>query len=284
MAIKLISSDHLPLTPELAKEFKDMPHTDTERPLDKKHVEKLKNKAIAGHLINFNWAKAKLNGKEYRVNGQHSSTMLCDLPPRFFPAGLNVNLDTYEVDKEEDLVILFAQFDDPASKRSTGDLAGVNQMQHEELKNVPRASVMLALDGYAWWMLREHKAKQPPKNSEARYRLLHDDHIRSFCEWFGKLYSEKTPEFKPTSVIAAMYGTFNSNENVAREFWTDVSKQDGEWPGALSKWLLDQLNEKHTVDGLHQGCREAWNAYRRDEPLRQIKATVIRKRFHTLVS
>ena len=69
-------------------------------------IKHLREKAEAGQLVTFNWSTAKLGERILRMNGQHSSKMLCDLNGAF-PKGLKVHLDTYEVDSSEDLAILF---------------------------------------------------------------------------------------------------------------------------------------------------------------------------------
>jgi hypothetical protein len=55
----------------------------------------LKTKAEAGQLITFHWSVARLGDKRLRMNGQHSSNMLCGLNGHF-PTGLKVHLDEYE--------------------------------------------------------------------------------------------------------------------------------------------------------------------------------------------
>jgi hypothetical protein len=67
----------------------------TERTFDPARAKMLREKAEAGQLIAFNWATAKFGDKEYRMNGQHSSSVLTELNGQF-PQGLNVHVDTYE--------------------------------------------------------------------------------------------------------------------------------------------------------------------------------------------
>src|SRR3954451_17952946 len=93
---KLITSETKALTPELAQSFKAMLPSPTERAFDPARAKMLSEKAEAGQLISFLWAKAKMGDKEYRVNGQHSSAVLAELNAQF-PQGLKVHLDTFEV-------------------------------------------------------------------------------------------------------------------------------------------------------------------------------------------
>jgi hypothetical protein len=80
-----------------------------------------REKAEAGQLIAFNWAVAKIGDKEYRVNGQHSSAVLSELNGEF-PQGLKVHMDTYEVDSNDGLALLFRQFDSRKSGHTPTDV------------------------------------------------------------------------------------------------------------------------------------------------------------------
>ena len=108
-----------PLTRELAEEFRDLEASPTERALDESRVRHLREKAEAGQLVTFNWSTAKLSGRKLRMNGMHSSTMLCGLNGNF-PENLRVHLDTYEVDLPEALAILFRQIRRSQIRADTG--------------------------------------------------------------------------------------------------------------------------------------------------------------------
>ena len=94
---RLVRAEVKDLTPELAEQFRDLEASPTERSLDPSRVRHLREKAQAGQLVTFNWSTAQLSGRTLRMNGQHSSKMLCDLNGNF-PEGVEVHLDTYEVD------------------------------------------------------------------------------------------------------------------------------------------------------------------------------------------
>src|SRR5262245_49252563 len=110
-----------PLTKELAEKFRTMRPSPTERLLSEARVDELLHKAAAGHLVTFHWATAELDGETYRVNGQTSSHMLCQLDGAF-PADLVVHIDAYEVDDPEGLALLFRQFDPRTSARKPIDV------------------------------------------------------------------------------------------------------------------------------------------------------------------
>src|SRR5262245_1144877 len=98
----LLHSTVIPLTPEFAREFRDLPASPTERDLVPARLRYLRRQAEGQRLVTFQWAKAQYHGTWVRMNGQHSSTMLCELDG-LFPTGLFVHLDEYATESEQDL-------------------------------------------------------------------------------------------------------------------------------------------------------------------------------------
>jgi hypothetical protein len=80
---RLVKSEVCDLTPELAQQFRELDPSPTERELNAARIKHLKTKAEAGQLVTFHWSVAKLGDKRLRMNGQHSSNMLCDLNGHF---------------------------------------------------------------------------------------------------------------------------------------------------------------------------------------------------------
>jgi len=72
----LSKSEVLPLTPELARQFKEMEPSPTERDLNPARLKMLRDKADKGLLIPFNWSTAVLGERRLRINGQHSSNVM----------------------------------------------------------------------------------------------------------------------------------------------------------------------------------------------------------------
>ena len=109
---KLISSETVELTEDLAAEFSSMPSSTTERDLKPKRIDYLKDAVLGGAAITFSWARAKVaeTGDTYRVNGHHSSTMLASLDGQF-PDGLKAHIDNFEVDDVLSLALLHRQFE-----------------------------------------------------------------------------------------------------------------------------------------------------------------------------
>lgn len=65
---ELVKSEVLPLTPDLARQFKEMDPSPTERDLNPARLKMLRDKADKGLLITFNWSTAVLGERRLRIN------------------------------------------------------------------------------------------------------------------------------------------------------------------------------------------------------------------------
>jgi hypothetical protein len=279
---RLVKSEVRSLTPELAQEFKDLEPSPTERDLSASRVKHLMDKALADpcRLVTFHWSVAKLGNKRLRMNGQHSSNMLCELNGKF-PKGLKVHLDEYEVEKDEDFAMLFQQFDDRKSGRTAGDVSGAWQGLYEPVRSVPKAAAKLSIDGVVWW--RQHIEGVPVKTGDEAYSLFGETGLHAYIRWVGEVLSIKTPELKRAQIASAMYATFATNETAARAFWEQVARGGVEYednaPATILDGWLKSLADKEKRNALpplkpanyYQACIYAWNAFREEKPLKDIK-------------
>jgi hypothetical protein len=286
---KLISSETKPLTPELAQTFKAMLPSPTERAFDPARAKMLREKAEAGQLITFLWAKAKMGDKEYRVNGQHSSAVLTELNGQF-PQGLKVHMDTYEVNSPDGLASLFRQFDSRKSGRTPTDVSGAYQGLYADLADVSRGAAKLAVEGVAWF--DRHVEGLPAPKGDDIYTLFGKTALHSFIKWIGEVFSIKTPELRKQTIVAAMYGTFDKNEAEARKFWREVSRggvefEDNHPTTVLDTFLKSALEDKRKMDlkspSFYQASIYAWNAYRENKVITSVKYDT-RKGFYAVAA
>ncbi len=280
-SFRLLKADVHDLTPEFAQAFHAMEASPTEREIDNSRLKHLIEKANAKQLITFHWAKARYQDRWIRVNGQHSSRMLVELNGAF-PTDLKVHLDEYEVSDSQGLALLFRQFDDRKSGRSSADVAGAYQNIVPELRDVPRNTGKLAVDGIAWYRKEIDKDPTAPRGDNA-YPLFHDIAQHDFIKWMGEVFSMKTPEMKRKGVVAAMYASFSAHPHEARKFWDSVARGGEEFeenaPATmLDDWLKGIVDDKKKHRGdpisdkqIYQGCIYAYNAFRKGQPLKSIK-------------
>jgi hypothetical protein len=273
----LINSESKPLTRTLAEEFRDLKPSPTERDMNPGRLKHLKDKAEAGHLITFNWSRAKVGDEWLRMNGQHSSAMLCDLNGSF-PENLIVHLDEYEVDNIEGLALLFRQFDDRKSGRTPGDVAGAYQGLYEPLRAVPKISAKIAVEGYTWYQRNIEGA--PTLSGDDQYQAFAYEGVHSFIQWIGEIFSIKTPEMKRLQVVSAMYATFIANEKEARKFWDMVARggvdyEESHPATVLADWLLKakekDMKQPPKPAHYYQAGIFAWNAHREGKTVPSIK-------------
>lgn len=294
---RLVSSEVHDLTPDVVKEFRAIEPTATERELSERRVTHLSDKADKGLLVTFHWVTAALNGKVRRMNGFHSSTMLARrcmtedgriiAPTEKWPQGLKVHREHFEVDSGESLALLFRQFDDRVSARSSLDVSGVYQGLHPELDSVNRKIAKLAVDGYAWY--QRFVEKVPAPLGDDVYGAFNDKTLYPLIQWIGTLFAQKSKEMKYPAIVAAIVGTYMINEGAARAFWQDVvslpNGEDESTPQTvLSNWLINiqaQKIERPSPANLYQGCVWCWNAYRVGKNINTVRDE-IRKNFFTI--
>lgn len=275
---KLIDATVKPLTLEIAKAFRELEPSPTERELDPARIKHLRAKADLGQLVTFHWSTAKLGDKKLRMNGQHSSTMLCDLNGNF-PEGLQVHIDEYQVDNNEGLADLFRQFDDRKSSRTISDVAGAYQGLFPELNNIPRKTAKLGIEGVAWYR-RNVLGTLATNMGDDTYRLFRESGLHPFLHWLGELFDIKTPELKRASIVSAMFGTWETNPAEAKKFWHDTARGGVEYEDTapstvLDTWLKQQAESLANRDlkpgNYYQACIYAWNAHRDSKTITSIK-------------
>jgi len=278
----LISTETKPVTPELALQFRDMEASPTERDLDPRRVNHLKEKAIAGMLVSFNWATAQLGNRTLRMNGRHSSTMLTELNGEF-PENAIAHIDAYKVDNEEGLALLFRQFDDRKSGRQPIDVSGAYQGLYEPLRGINKQLTKRGVEAVAWW--RKQIEKAPAPSGDDVYSLMGETGLHDFLRWLPTIFNVKTKEMEVTAVVAAMYATYNASTTGAHEFWSAVARNGISYDDNAPATVLDEWLKKlatkvpanadliSTVGAAqyYQGCIYAWNAYRKNMSLHDIR-------------
>jgi hypothetical protein len=267
------------LTPELAREFRDMQASPTERALVERHVAHLRAKIVADQMIPFEWAYVIYKGVRIRINGQHSSNALCQLDAEGkFPVGAKVTINEYYAETLDDVVALFRQIDDRQSARTLTDIAGAYQGRVEALRSADRVAAKLAVEAIIWY--NKYVEKVPTPEGDDKYSLFNDTIYHAFILWHASLGNRKSPEMRITSVVSAMYATFSVNPGAAKEFWTkvgvDLEFNDVHPAIVLTDWLREvrvTKGKKKRPGEYYQACLYAWNAYRRGVSLRSMRFT-----------
>jgi hypothetical protein len=277
----LNKSETLPLTRDLAEQMRDMEPSPTERLIDRKRIEYLKVKAEDGMLVPFQWSKAKVNGNWLRMNGQHSSQMLCDLADEIFPDSMVVHLDEYLVDNRDGLATLFQQFDARRSSRSTVDVAGAYKGLHAQLKDIPLDIAKRGVDGVAYFYKNVQGLPAKGFVGDLKYRVFGREDLWPFLLWLPEIFTLKTPELKRNEIVAGMFATYEANEIACKDFWDKVQSGGDTTEANHPTTTLDAYyvkvktetdsKKKPRPHELYQSAILAWNAFRNDKTLATIK-------------
>jgi hypothetical protein len=83
---ELIKSEVLPLTPDLARQSKEMDPSPTERDLNPARLKMLRDKADKGLLITFNWSTAVLSSDACALTASIAATCYANLTAHSLPA------------------------------------------------------------------------------------------------------------------------------------------------------------------------------------------------------
>ena len=277
---RLMSSEVKDITKDVINDFRAIKPSPSERELNAGRVNHLRRKAEAGQLVTFHWVLAKFNGEIIRMNGQHSSKMLSDLDG-ILPTGLKVHFEQYEVDNANGLAILFRQFDDRRSGRTSADIAAVYQGLQPGIAKADHKIARLAVNGIAWYRAQIMKTDVPIGDN--RYDMFSQIELHPFINWVAEVNTSKTREMQKKEVVAAMFGTFDANEQAARKFWDEVSRggdpDEEDLPQTVLDTWLRNIHEQGKEEDFepknyYQGCVYAWNAFREDKRITAIKSDV----------
>lgn len=239
----------------------------------------LNSQLIEGQFRPPSWAiiNCKEDGKVYRVNGKHSSTVLA-LANGHFPKSLPHDFEEYDGDTREDVAKLYATFDRRESARHTGDINRVYAAANPKLVGVPGSIVNLAVTGIgtATW------ANYYSVKVDARAAKLLE--FPDFVLWLQKILQPDQDGVKSVKhirrgpVVGAMFATWGKSRVAAAEFWRLVREGCGEdhrtADRKLNAYLLSTSLSSSTGGGRATGvasremyvkCLHAWNAWRRGE-------------------
>jgi hypothetical protein len=257
------------------EEFRAIPESPVERPLDKKWANELTTRIVNGFPVSFQWAVAELqqNGGiiRLRVNGQHSSWALAKLlVENGLPPSLCIHLDTYAVQDESGAVQLFRQFDARKSARSTEDISGAYQCFQPALVNCNRGILMKGVQGITWY--RREVQKRHVHTGDDIYVLFDDSRLHPFFLMTHDILKDgKSNELKQVPVLAAAYGTWLQDAKGAAEFWR-LTAQGTNRNGADAAMDLEaelirlrdreeRAKEKPNQAQIYAKCARAWLAY-----------------------
>lgn len=287
MAIKKLAAQLIKLTPDTLADFSQAIPLPGERSVKARRTAQLRRLIQAGHFYGLDWARGRcrLDGRVYRLDGQHTTKLLNELlahpdPAVPFPADLPITLVEWEFDSiEADAPTLFNTFNNPLSVRSNTDMMETYQAFYPELAGIDVALLMKAMNGVLYYEKQQHdRAKK--KDPDAR-RLqfdardmgveLHADRYRAFILWLVGFQELRL--FKRTvtrsGLVASLYADWLENAETAQQFWTLVLSESAPDPDDETRSFAEQLKrmnadrKKVTQGEFFKEAAKAWKRYKR---------------------
>lgn len=263
------------LTPELAKSFANMDKLPGERPLKDRRLKFFQDHLTAGTFVEPTWSVGicKQDGKKYRLDGQHTSTLLASLSPELFPTGKLATIITYEFDTiAEDAVVLFDMFDNPASARNNEEMMGVFKAEHEDLESLPNSMCVAVTNGIYQYESEQEKGKRYPTRVRGLY--FQDERNISFAQWVRKLFTAEGVKngwlLNKSGIVSEMLADWILSEEVAAEFWSYVLRENHPDPDNITRELADDLKrwhakqERKSQQEYRSKAQKSWKRYRKE--------------------
>lgn len=260
-------SELLDLTRDRVREHLSLAECLTERKLDPKHIAYLRNQVKDGAWHACFWAKVKFDGQWFRLNGQHSATMLYNLDEASFPTGQKILMEYYSAESEREILAMFDKFDSPRCVRKPGDHLAVNANIYPELRTMIKSALTRAISAF---YLHTNGGEMKKVGANERVRAIHTESVRQWA-MFSYPFA-KTKKTWRNGFLGGMYACWLVHPAEAMRFFTfvkDDSHEDKKHPSStLSKHLEFLMSDSEGKAGKSKGHRElyvktlhAWNAY-----------------------
>lgn len=262
-------------TRPLVQRFYDMPAWDGDRDLKHRITRTIAQLVRSNdfRVASFASAYCKEDGKEYRVNGKHTSHVLAEMNGDF-PKDLYANVERHECDTREDVAKLYATYDNPAHNRSNIDIYQAFAAAHPDLIGTPKMILSVCASGIAY-SIWEDAIYQHQREERAGLLVASPEFVVS-CAALLKGTKKAVGHVRRSPVVAAMFRTFSKSRKQSEEFWSLV--RDGSGPKHTSPdrklyaHLMqtsvgrgrgadkDKVQEQHRE--MYVKCIHAWNAWR----------------------
>lgn len=294
-SIKLASDRKVPFSYELACKHLELAEFIGERPLDNEHVSFLLAQAKEGtfHPEWVTWIAASCaeDGKDYRINGQHTGWMRLGMGEKWPEAG-DIRYQKYECKTLDDVRILYSSTD-RGKARSRSQVLNSYLHGTEDFAGLSQSILKMVSSGMSFWLWESfHDRKR--HTADAVAALMRTEHL-NICLFVGqlvtKMWAVKDGRMATRSpVIASMFSMASKATKSAEEFWMSVrdgvgfsSKND---PRLKLRTTLMQarLNTKSpgvrvmSPEEMYRCCIHAWNAWRKGEELQNLRAPTSSRR------
>ena len=285
--LKLTSKRTVELNHEFARWVLERPEYCADRPLRNSGVAYLLNAAKRG-TFHPEWVMiitCTFDGKEYRMNGQHTCWMRLEMDEDW---RCPIAHYRYHAETDDDMRRLYASID-RNNPRTNGNVSVSYLFDSEEYKGFSKRVCRAISEGIAYWLYPQDSARSS-HDADDRCFLLKTSHLQlgRKVATFLETCNAESKHMLRRPVIASLFATFHKAQAAATDFWQPVRDGTGfkDTEDARLK-LRNQLmsssvavgagaaEEKRSVktEEMYRWCLHAWNAYRMDRPIKQLKAS-----------
>lgn len=273
MAYRKISQTTSKATRGLIEEFATMTMAKMDRPLSPRRLNALREKVVAGKFTTAVWASAKCkqDGRVYRLNGKHTSTLFHQMNGEL-PKGIELTVIRFECDTLQDIAELYSTFDPRISVRTQADINRIYAASCEDIEGVPIQIVNLCVTGICY---AEREDDYRSRTSEERAAKIVGN--EEFILWVNDFIGHDRITAKHMirgPVCAAMFQAWCKNPEACKKFWSLVKTGDSksDCPTRKLERMLLSSRIKAGSSGLlakaigsremYVKCIHAWNAWR----------------------
>jgi hypothetical protein len=278
------------LTHQEAIRVLELPQFAGDRPLGDKHVIFLTRQMESGM---FRWEQVQIiicrfDGKEYRMNGQHTCWARLNMPEHNYSAP--VSLLKYEAATDHDMRQLYATIDRNKA-RTSGNVVISYLAGRQEFIHFNKRILKALAESLAFWKW-ETESQRLLHTPDDRAFLMLTDHYQLSMKVGNFINASKTVDIKHLSrrpVISAMYATFDKAPEIALAFWRGVASgemlaKDDARMSLRNKLLTSTIAAggksvssditTTSSEEMFRWCIVAWNHYRQGKPLKAYKVAL----------
>lgn len=293
---RIVEDRKVSMTKALCEKILALDQVPGDRNLIDAHVEFLMQHMMRGTFLYENHVLAsalcKENGKEYRINSQHTCWAAWELEDKGVPiAHGKSRYLRYEADTLADVRQLYSLYD-RLKARSKSNVIIANLFGTDEFEGVGQDALKRVAAAFAFWKWDTSAERSRHDSNEIGYLMQHDyltvcRHVLAFAKSQGGFGTPDTAPFRRASVMGSMFEIFDAAPQKAVEFWTTVceglnltEKTDPRYKlrmGLMSNNVMSASPGtvgKKRVDSevMYRWGIFAWNAWRRGDPLHALRA------------
>lgn len=292
MDCRLIGDSLVNLTMEKAAQYLEYKSFSGERSVSQQWVQHLMDEYLGGR---FNWnlvtvivgvLQNQTAREVYRLNSQHCCWMRYLIPKEKVQGKCMVRQLVYECRTTTGLRELYAGID-RGRARSTGHSTKVLLIETADQFGIPSSLINSLVVGMKTWLWEDEATRNVNGSPYNMANLINGEHNDLFriVGGFSQQYVNSWFHIKRSSVMAALFATFQRNAGVASDFWSSVASGVGFTESTDARLRLRTFIETHRMSSrttsagvasqeeIYRHCINCWNKWRRGEMVENMRCT-----------